>query len=190
MMKSILKYTDLFIGIGFALMCMNSDAPARQWSKDPHALAHDYLYIMDTRQNNELVMLWWFAPPMINQSGEPKTSDSAFENYVILGTIHAHISSNGNMAFDPPEPISVDNVNGKELVKLNENTIPPTVSGVLATFKAVFSRSLGKAGEGLNLIAFEGDNVHACTAGGIKVHFVNETYTYDTPVPGCATKKG
>jgi hypothetical protein len=33
--------------------------------------------------------------------------------------------------------------------------------------------------------AFDGGATHACANGGLAVDFVDEKYTYDTPIPGC-----
>ena len=50
----------------------------------------------------------------------------------------------------------------------------------------MFRQSLGAVGAGFRWFVFDGASVKSCTPGsGFSVQLANETYTYDTPIPGC-----
>jgi len=53
--------------------------------------------------------------------------------------------------------------------------------------QAVLPKAFGPMGQGFRWFVFAGGAVHACEAG-LSVAYDGETYTYETPIPGCPTK--
>jgi len=54
--------------------------------------------------------------------------------------------------------------------------------------QAILQKSIGPMGQGFRWFVFEGGAVHACETGGLSVAYDGETYTYETPIPGCPGK--
>lgn len=167
------------------LLSTLSPAQSRTWSRDPASLAQDYAVINDNRSGGEVVMVLWMVPPLVPNTPSTQRARDMLEKYVVLGVAHAHIAKDATMTFDSVTALQARDGNGQPLTSLNENTMPPTVVGALATMKSAFGRSLGALGTGMQWFVFDGGAVHACTKGRMSVPFAGETYTYDTPIPGC-----
>jgi hypothetical protein len=64
--------------------------------------------------------------------------------------------------------------------------LPPASIGLLATFEAGYRQGLGPRGNGVRFFLFDAGAVRACEKGVISVPFDGETYTWETPFPGCS----
>ena len=71
------------------------------------------------------------------------------------------------------------------MVGQSGSTDPAAVTQAINTLQALARQSLGPLGTGVRWFAFEGSMIHSCTPGKLSVPFAGETYTYDTPIPGC-----
>ena len=83
---------------------------------------------------------------------------------------------------------SVRIVNGKALTPVARNDLPPTNTAMLAALEAMFRQSIGAMGKGMKMFVFEGGNIDSCKKGQLSVPLASETYTWDTPFPGCDQK--
>jgi hypothetical protein len=52
--------------------------------------------------------------------------------------------------------------------------------------EAMFRQSLGTFGQGMKVFVFDAAGVTSCKPGGLTVPFADETYTWQTPIPGCS----
>jgi len=157
-------------------------ASARQWKATPQSLAQDYSMIQDNRQGNEMVIIIWLSPQMIDDAA----LQDVLSKSLIVGAIDAHISADGKITFTPIDTISPKDVKGNALRELKGDDIPPAATGGVKTMDAIFRQALGPVGAGFRWFVFDGANVKSCTPDeGFSVQVANETYTYDTPIPGC-----
>lgn len=162
-----------------------SSVPARSWKPTPSALAQDYSIILDNRGkqsdgSSELVIVFWLAPPMV-----PPEAQSALDKYILIGIAHAHLAVGGSLTFDKVDGLQANGGDGKPLTLLGANEMPPTIARMTDGATALIGQSLGAFGHGVQWFVFDGGSVRACGKGRLSVPFAGETYTYDTPIPGC-----
>ncbi|HML11409.1 MAG TPA: hypothetical protein VK432_11165 [Stellaceae bacterium] len=166
------------------LLCAAAPDPAqsRPWKPTPAALAQDYTQIIDNRSGKELVLVWWLVPQLI-----PNSSAAAelLDKYVVVGIIHGHVDVGGTLSFDKIDSLQAMDGNSTPLKALIGDNIPPAVQGALTAVEGVLRQALGPTGQGIAWFVFEGGAVHACQKGGLSIPFEGETYTYETPIPGC-----
>jgi hypothetical protein len=161
-----------------------SPASARHWNPSGKTLAEDYLEILDTQQDGRIVVVFWFAPPMIGNSEEAK---ALLDKYVVLGVVAGHLRSTG-LVFDPIEAVPVADKDGTLLKSVPDDKLPADVSALLFGMKGLMKQAIGAMGEGMHFLVYENGNVHACSKGKLSVPVDNVVYTYDTPIPGCSEK--
>ena len=154
---------------------------ARPWKPAMKQLASDYATIVDDRNARDAKVIFWLAPPIMDSG---PTAD-LIDRYVIIGVARGHFSSVGSVTFDPIDSLQVKDSNARPLRRLSGEEIPPLVAGTVAIMESMFGQSLGAFGKGMHWFVFAGGTVHACGNGGISIPFAGETYTYDTPFPGC-----
>jgi len=183
MIRKIATLAALVVAaIIFGWVTTSDHARARSWNPSETDLARDYSLITDTRNNQDIKMIFWITPPMI-PAGPGR---QIFDTYVIVGVVRARIAPAGTMSFDPPDTLQASGEASQPLRLLSGDDIPPTVAGMVATMTSMFSQSLGPLGKGIHWFVFDGAAVHACAAGILSIPFANEVYTYQTPIPGCA----
>ena len=165
-------------------------ALARQWRATPDAIARDYATITDTRPNGELIMLMWIVPRMVlpNSPGAA-AAITMVQKYVLVVAVHGHLDkATGIMTFDDVESLEVRDQAGKALTPVTKADLPPTNTAMLAALEAMFRQSIGAMGKGMKMFVFEGGNIDSCKKGQLSVPLASETYTWDTPFPGCDQK--
>lgn len=169
------------------VILVSSFAPAqsRVWSPDSASLARDYLIINDNRGHGDIVFMLWMAAPMIPDTPATQAARVLLDKYVVIGVVHAHVSSDAAMTFDKTEALTVNDGSGQPLNSLSPNTMPPAVVGTLATLQSAFARSFGAFGTGVQWFAFDSGTTRACTKGELSVPFADTNYTFVTPIPGC-----
>jgi hypothetical protein len=140
----------------------------------------DYLQIIHQKTNNQMVLLWWVASPMM---GDRQTAD-VLDKYVVLAIVDAHIDPTGTTTYAVGDLTPQDG-SGKPLKRIGEADMPPALTATISGLRAMMQQMLGQMGKGMQLIAYEAGDVRPCTKGALSVLYGGETYTYDTPVPGC-----
>jgi hypothetical protein len=164
-----------------------SPALSRQWKATPEALARDYATINDQRPGGELVLAMWFVPQMVpaNSPGA-EAAKAMLQKYVIVMVVHGHLqSTTGSMSFDNVDALPARNQSGKPLALVARDSLPPISAGMLTTLESLLRQTLGPMGNGMKVFVFDADDVDSCKRGQLSILFVNETYTWDTPFPGC-----
>ena len=174
------------LAVSLVLAAGATSAQARPWKPKPNALALDYSQILDQRSARDVVVLWWLAPPTMERASVE--AQELLDKNVVLGIVRAHVLIGGTMSFDPIERLEASDANGTPLAPLTGDDIPPVAQGTLTALQAILQKSFGPMGQGFHWFVFEGGAVHACEAGGLSVAYDGETYTYETPFPGCPAK--
>jgi hypothetical protein len=167
------------------LLCVaSSPASSRDWKATPSAIAQNYATILDNRGKGDIVLLIWFVP-QIAPSGSSGTK-TTLEKYVVITVVHAHLEpTSGVMSFDDINALVAKDQSEKPLTPVPRDTLPPVSTGMLASMETVFRQSFGAMGKGMKTFVFDAGAVHSCEKGGMSVPFADETYTWETPIPGC-----
>lgn len=162
-------------------------ASSRSWKATPNAMARDYATINDTRPNGELVLLMWFVPPMVQPSATGATVLVAtLQKYVVMMAVHGHLDkTTGTISFDDINTLEARDQADKPLTLVARSDLPPATTGMLAGVEALFRQSFGAMGNGMKMFVFEAGGVDACKKGRLSISLAGETYTWDTPIPGC-----
>jgi hypothetical protein len=104
----------------------------------------------------------------------------------VVSVVHFHINPpGGTISFDDIDTLEARDGSGQPLVLVARSQLPPAVIGILAGVEAGARQSLGRLGDGNKIFTFDAGTVRACEKGGISIPFAGETYTWDTPFPGC-----
>ena len=183
MTRRFFRLAALFSATIYALL---SPAAARQWNPDTRGAALDYTQILHAKGNGEIVMVWWVVPETFPSDANSQVLKDVLTRYVIVGVAHGRNGAGGGMAFDTIADLRIADSTSRPLSPLAANTAPPEVTQALTSLQALARQSLGPIGPGMRWFVFDGSTIHACTPGKISVPFGGETYTYDTPIPGCA----
>jgi hypothetical protein len=174
--------------LGLTALGMTSwSSLSRPWKPTPTQMASDYAQIFDNR-NKEIVFLRWWAPPTA-QSGT--TFAEIVEKYVLISVGHGHVNQpQGSMSFDSTDTLEARDSEGKPLVLIPKKDQPPTLIGAVSAMEATLRQSFGRLGDGVQFFVFNAGTVRACQKGKLSVLYANETYTWDTPFPGCNVADG
>jgi hypothetical protein len=92
------------------------------------------------------------------------------------------------MSFEDIDTLEARDGGGNPLALVPRNQLPPAAIGLLAAFEAAFRQSFGRLGDGMKFFTFDAGAVPACEKGGISIPYAGETYTWETPFPGCPQK--
>lgn len=168
------------IGLVLLLALPSGHSWPRTWKPTPLSLARDYTMITDTRPGDVRLVFWIASQTLSNAEAQ-----KIFEDYVVIGVARMHISPAGNTSFDAADTLQASDGQGKPLKLLGDDDIAPAVRGSVTAVEALFRQSLGPLGQGFRWFVFAGGTVSACKPGGLSVPFAGETYTYETPIPGC-----
>jgi len=185
---SLQSFRDHGLGICLAISlaggAASSIAEARSWNPSQRDAAQDYLQIIHTRSQNNIAMLWWIAPPMMEGPNVESVRD-LLDRYVVVAVVNANISPDGTWSFPTAEAPQVADGAGRQLWPLAGDNLPPVVQGMIVAIRGIVRQGIGAMGEGMQFYVFESRNTRACAQGGLSVAYLAETYTWETPVPGC-----
>ena len=167
-----------------------STTSSRMWKATPDAIARDYALINDTRGGGEVVVLMWFVPAMVrsDMSGAANLV-ATLEKYVVIMVVHGRLDkASGTLSFEDIGSLEARDQAGKALNLLARSDMPPAPSAMLTAVETMFRQSLGAMGKGARMFVFDAGDVDSCKKGGMSIPYAGETYTWDTPFPGCAQK--
>lgn len=158
-------------------------ALARQWHPDPRGAAADYTQILHAKPTGEFVFLWWAVPESFANDANSQVIKDVLGRYVVIGVAHGRGgNAPGQLAFDTIPDIKVADSMSRQLTPVPPAAMAPEVAQALNALQAMQSPMR----LGMRWFVFNGGSVHSCAAGKISVPFSGETYTFDTPIPGCA----
>ncbi len=171
------------------LLCICvSSASSRPWKPTPNELAVDYSTINhnrgpDTHGDADVIIIMWLVPQRFPEGNPIRQT---FEKYVVIGTVHAHITgSTGAVTFEKTDTLQPKDGSGNLLKQMTEDGVPPTLSGAMATMDGILRQSLGAFGKGVTWFIFDAGTVRTCGKGMLIVPYADEDYTYEMPFPGC-----
>ena len=166
-----------------AMTLAMAPAQARLWKPQGEALAQEYAVITDVRKSHDIITVFWLAPPLAPNS---PAAQLILARYVIVGVAHVKQDSvTGKAESTGLDTVQALDGDGKPLTLLEGDKVPPTVAAVISGIGGVARQCMGVTGMGMRFFAFDAGNVQACGKGRLSVAYVGETYTYDTPIPGC-----
>lgn len=179
------------IGVALGVLLLGAasvPALSRAWKPTPLSLARDYVLINDTRPGGEIVLLMWFVPELLPpEVPNAATVKALLDKYVILTVVHAALDKvTAKMSFDDVNTLQAEDRSGKPLSLITGDELPPTARAAVTMMEAMFRQSLGAFGQGMKVFVFDAAGVTSCKPGGLTVPFAGETYTWQTPIPGCA----
>ena len=160
-------------------------AMARQWKATPTTLAQDYVQIVDSRSQREIVLILWLSPQIVDDSPANAAAKEVLSSYVVVGIIHADISTLGRFAFRTPENVALRTAGGAERKPLDQSEVAPAAAGIVTVMQNVFSQALGPMGEGTRWVTFDAARISSCEEGVFWIDYDGEQYDYRTPIPGC-----
>ncbi len=159
---------------------------ARQWNPDVHALALDYSQIFHVKPSGEIVLLWWVVPEIFTPNANNQSLLDVLSRYVILGVAQGRPAPNGAVSFEAIPSVQITDQNSRSYTPLPENMLPSDVGQAIANLQGLARQSqLGPIAQGMHWFVYQADAIHSCAPGKLSVPIGDETYTYDTPIPGC-----
>jgi hypothetical protein len=166
--------------LGLILAAGLTPASARLWKPTPTQLALDYLTINHNKGAEGRVVLGWMASPTMSSP----TMKPLLDKYVVISIIHTRPAPDGPVTYDDVQGVQVTDGSGQSLKELTGDAIPPALVGITAGASASFRQ--GTQGRGkMYWGIYEAGGVNACRSGKLLVTYDGETYSYDTPLPGC-----
>ena len=171
--------------VSLAVLALLSTASARQWNPDSRGSALDYTQILHAKTGGEIVVVWWVVPEAFPGDSNTQVLKDVLGRYVVIGVANGRPTPNGAMGFSPILDLKVSDESGRQLSPLPSNITPPELSQAMGAVQGIARQSLGAIGQGMRFFTFDGSTIHSCMAGKLTVPFGGETYTYDTPIPGC-----
>lgn len=176
-----LRLAALFLVLAVAFGGAATSAQARQWKPSLQAQVSDYLEILDQREGH-FILVWWLASPMIPNN---PTAAALFDKYVVIVALHAEMDAAAVASYQKIASLDVEDGNHQALTPVPEDKVPPTLTGALAAMGAAFKQLLGAMGQHVQYFVYESGGVNACRHGRLFVYYNGESYSYDTPIPGC-----
>jgi hypothetical protein len=171
--------------VSLAILVLFVPASARQWNPDSRGSALDYTQILHAKSGGEIVVVWWVVPESFPNDANSQVLKDVLGRYVVIGLANGRPTPNGAMGFSPVLDLKVTDQSGRQLSPLPASVTPPELAQAMGAVQAIARQSLGAIGQGMRFFTFDGSTIHSCMAGKLTIPFGGETYTYDTPIPGC-----
>jgi hypothetical protein len=156
---------------------------ARLWKPTPVQLAVDYLTLVHNKGSEGRVTVSWVAAPAANGV----VFQQLMEKYVLISIVHARTQPDGSTSWDDIQGVQVSDGNGQALKEVPPDEAAPALAGFIASASAALRQ--GTQGKGkVRWSIYEAGSVSACQRGRLLVTYDGETYSFDTPIPGCDKK--
>jgi len=176
------RFNMLLLGVMLSGVVLSS-AFSRPWKATPIQIAGDYALIAHTKSSTDFVNISWWAEPTV-MPGTPLAG--ILQKYIVISVVHFHFDPGGTISTDDIDTLEVRDDSDMPLIPIPRRALPPVAIGTLSTFEATFRQSIGRIGDGTKFFIFDAGTVRACEKGGISVPLAGETYTWETPFPGCS----
>ena len=166
--------------IGFVALALAVPAAARMWKPTPAQTAADYTLINHNKGTEGRVTLQWLASTTMSTPVMAQLLDK----YVVISIAHVRTVPGGASSWDDVQGVQVLDASGKALTEIPQDSYPPSLVGLFATTDAIVRQNTQGKGK-THWGVYEPGSVHACAPGKLQVVYDGETYTWDTPLPGC-----
>jgi hypothetical protein len=165
---------------GLAVLAAALPSQARLWKPTPAQLAGDYTTISHNKGEGGRVMISWVAAPIMTGAILKQMMDK----YVVLSIVHTRTGTGGVTSWDDVQGVTVTDGNNQPLKEVPAADMPPMLVGFTASADAVVRQNTqGKAKN--HWAIYEAGSLKACEKGKLLVTYDGETYSFDTPIPGC-----
>jgi len=162
-------------------------ADARQWEPAPQMAALDYSQISHIKPNGQVAFLWWIVPEIFMSNPNNQSLLNVLSHYVVLGVVQGRPNPNGGLAFDPVPTLQITDQASHSYSPLPENMLPADVNQALTAVQNLSRQTpVAPLTQGMHWFVYQADTIHSCTAGRMSVALAGETYSFETPIPGCA----
>lgn len=154
-------------------------ASARLWKPTPQQQVADYLSITHNKGDGSVVIVWMASSLVVG------TAKPIMDKYVVLSVARTRRGVDGVTVWDDVQGVQVSDAAGNALKEVSSDQMPPLLVGMIATSEATMRQS----SQGRSKIywgVYEAGSVSACQRGKLVVTFEGESYSYDTPIPGCS----
>lgn len=170
-----------------AVLALLTPVLARQWNPDSRGAAVDYTQILHAKGPGQVVFVWWVVPETFAGAPNAQGLQDALSRYVVVGIADGRAPGPGApMNFTQIPDLKIADTAGRQLSPLAANATPPEMTQTIATLQGLARQNLGPVGQGMRWFVYDGSAIHSCQPGKLSVPYGGETYTYDTPIPGCA----
>ncbi|HET7084517.1 MAG TPA: hypothetical protein VFI23_07095 [Rhizomicrobium sp.] len=167
--------------IALVLLAIAAPAAARLWKPAPNEIAQDYLTINHNKGEEGRVIVSWMASPAVTTPSMKQLLDK----YVVLQIVHTRPVPGGVVTWDEIQGVQVSDGAGQPLKEVISDAIPPALIGMFATSEAAMRQTTQGRGKA-QWSVWETGAINACQKGKLVVTYDGETYSFDTPIPGCA----
>jgi hypothetical protein len=161
------------------LIAVAVPASARLWKPALQQQMMDYLTITHNRGDSN-VMLVWMASPWVTAP----TDKAVLDKYVVLSIVHTRRGADGAPIWDDVQGVRLSDGAGQDLKEVPSDQILPILVGRIALSEATMRQTTQGKGK-VHWSVWEAGAVNACQRGKLVVAYAGESYSYDTPVPGC-----
>jgi hypothetical protein len=170
-----------FLGFGI------TTGTARIWKPSPEKMARDYATINDVRPNGDLVLLMWFVPGMMQPDAAGAAAVKAIlQKYVVVVAVHGSLDkTTASYSFEDIDHLQAEDRNQHPLAPISRSDLPPATIAVISALEAMFRQTAGAMGKGMKVFVFDAGAVNSCKQGELTIPLAGETYTWETPIPGC-----
>lgn len=169
-----------------AVLLSGQEAAARTWKPTDLDLAQDYLVIEHNKSTNEMVMVIWMAPAMMERSDEAEVGRAVLAEYAMVMVAHAKISDYLEWQFVKPADVVIETASGDMRQEMPDSEVPVMVATMKYGLAEFVAQGLGPLGENAATFVFDGKGIADCEEGVFWVRYAGERYEYRTPVPGCS----
>jgi hypothetical protein len=168
------------VAIGLAAIALAMPASARLWKPTPLQQAQDYTVLNHNKGAEGRVIIQWLA----STTNPSPVMQQVLDKYVVISIVHSRMVPGGGTSWDEVQGVAVTDSDGVALKEVPPDAVPPTLVGLFAQVDAMMRQSSqGKAKSHWGV--YEAGNAHACAKGKLSLTYDGETYSWDTPLPGC-----
>ncbi len=160
-------------------------AMSRTWKPTPLQAAQDYLTIEHGISDYEHVVVFWYAPEFFGNDPGSAEIRKITQDYLMVALMHFKVDDLGRFEVFVPEAVSVESDGSEPLTQIPASELPPVTSALVDVMTKTVAGGMGKVGSGMRMFLFDGSSVNSCREGVLSITFNEESYTFETPLPGC-----
>jgi hypothetical protein len=168
------------VALGLAALTLAAPASARLWKPTPQEVTQDYTIINHNKGPEGRVVVSWMASALL----PAPTMQQLLDKYVLVSVVHTRQAPGGGVTWDDVEGVQVSDASGTPLKEVPPDAVPPALVGITAAAEAA-ARQSTQGRSKLHWMVYEAGNVRACGPGKLQLTYDGETYSWDTPLPGC-----
>ncbi|HKU54817.1 MAG TPA: hypothetical protein VJP60_05600 [Rhizomicrobium sp.] len=167
--------------LAFVLLLLAAAMPAsaRLWKPTPQQQLIDYLSIAHNKPEESIVVVWTASLLVPSPVVKP-----LLDKYIVLSIAHTRRAPDGTTSWDDVQGVQLSDGAGHALTEVSSDRIPPILVGMIASADATMRQS-SQGKSKVYWSVWEAGSVNACQRGKLVVNYGGESYSYDTPIPGC-----